>query len=142
MCKKVMACVLLFLMLAVFTAAGNVRSAVPEAQYTEDDSQSAYVDSSPNHETVRHVKSPVYPSSAEAPAARKNTDKLVGYLSAATILALGMLMIAKPRLFWKIEHIFSVKGGEPTAFYIAFTQFCGASFIVVTVIVLLAALLQ
>ncbi|MGN0396661.1 MAG: DUF6199 family natural product biosynthesis protein [Candidatus Fimimorpha sp.] len=32
---------------------------------------------------------------------------------------LGVMMLIKPELFSKIEHIFSVKDGEPTGLYLA-----------------------
>ena len=33
-------------------------------------------------------------------------------------IILGLALIRKPDLFWEIEHYFSVRGGEPTNFYL------------------------
>ena len=34
------------------------------------------------------------------------------------LLILGILMLFKPELLWKIEHMFTVKNGEPTELYL------------------------
>ena len=41
------------------------------------------------------------------------------------LVGLGGIMVFDPELFWKLEHIWDVKGGEPTDFYIAKTRFVG-----------------
>lgn len=43
----------------------------------------------------------------------------VDYLWILVLLVLGILMVCKPKLLWKIEHLFSVKDGEPTELYLA-----------------------
>ena len=37
-------------------------------------------------------------------------------------------MIFKPELLWKIEHFFSVKGGEPTDLYLGLMRVAGVFF--------------
>ena len=39
-------------------------------------------------------------------------------------------MIFKPELLWKIEHFFSVKGGEPTDLYLGLMRVAGVFFFV------------
>lgn len=38
-------------------------------------------------------------------------------------------MIFKPELLWKIEHFFSVKGGEPTDLYLGLMRVAGVFFL-------------
>ena len=39
-------------------------------------------------------------------------------------------MIFKPELLWKIEHFFSVKGGEPTDLYLGLMRVAGVFFFI------------
>ena len=41
------------------------------------------------------------------------------------LLLLSFFMIFKPELLWKIEHFFSVKGGEPTDLYLGLMRVAG-----------------
>ncbi len=41
------------------------------------------------------------------------------------LLALGLIMLLKPEWIWRLEHWFSVKGGEPSELYIALTRIGG-----------------
>ena len=41
------------------------------------------------------------------------------------IVAIGVFMIWKPEILWKIENFLSVKGGEPTEFYLAMQRVGG-----------------
>lgn len=56
------------------------------------------------------------------------------YLGLIALFVLGVLMVWKPELLWKIEHLFSVKGGEPTDFYLSKTRIGGVLFAVIAVI--------
>ena len=58
----------------------------------------------------------------------------MGYVSLIVLLLLGILMFVKPELLWKIEHVFSVKGGEPTDFYLSTMRVCGVIMAVIAVI--------
>ena len=56
------------------------------------------------------------------------------------LFVLGVLMFWKPELLWKIEHLFSVKGGEPTDFYLSKTRIGGVLFAVIAVILAISFL--
>ena len=49
------------------------------------------------------------------------------------LLVLGILMFLKPEWLWKLEHLFSVKGGEPTDFYLSMMRVGGVVFAVIAV---------
>ena len=52
------------------------------------------------------------------------------------LLILGILMLFKPELLWKIEHMFTVKKGEPTELYLAFMRVGGVFFLIASVVML------
>lgn len=58
----------------------------------------------------------------------------MGYLILALLLLWGVLMFWKPELMWKLEHAFSVLGGEPTDRYIAMTRIGGVVCAVIAVL--------
>jgi len=62
------------------------------------------------------------------------------YVGLAALFVLGVLMFWKPELLWKIEHLFSVKGGEPTDFYLSKTRIGGVIFAVIAVIMAISFL--
>ncbi len=64
------------------------------------------------------------------------------YISIVALLVLGILMLTKPKLLWKIENFFTVKGGEPTDLYIAVMQLCGVFSIIASVVVVFSLLLK
>jgi len=45
-------------------------------------------------------------------------------------------MLFKPELLWKIEHMFTVKNGEPTELYLAFMRVGGVFFLIASVVML------
>ncbi len=55
------------------------------------------------------------------------------FLWVIVLAALGIAMIAKPELLWKIEHIFTVKNGEPTDLYITIMRIGGALFLLAAI---------
>ena len=55
------------------------------------------------------------------------------------LLFLLILMLFKPELLWKIEHMFTVKNGEPTELYLAFMRVGGAFFLIASVFMLVYA---
>ena len=57
------------------------------------------------------------------------------------LVFLGVMMLVKPELLWRIEHVFTVKGGEPTQAYLAFMRIGGVVFIAAAIICTIAALL-
>jgi len=56
------------------------------------------------------------------------------YLGLIALFALGVLMFIKPEWLWKLEHLFSVKGGEPTDFYLSMMRIGGVVFAVIAVL--------
>ena len=52
------------------------------------------------------------------------------------LLILGILMLFKPELLWKIEHMFTVKNGEPTELYLACMRVGGVFFLIASVVML------
>lgn len=55
------------------------------------------------------------------------------YLGLIALFLLGILMLWKPEWLWKIEHLFSVKGGEPTDFYLTKMRIGGVIFTLIAV---------
>jgi metal ABC transporter, nickel uptake transporter family, permease protein cbiQ len=50
-------------------------------------------------------------------------------------------MIFKPELLWKIEHFFSVKGGEPTDLYLGLMRVAGVFFFIASIICIIVLVL-
>lgn len=57
------------------------------------------------------------------------------YLGLILLFALGVLMFLKPEVLWKLEHLFSVKGGEPTDFYLSMMRIGGVVFALIAVFI-------
>lgn len=55
------------------------------------------------------------------------------------LMLLGALMIARPIWFWKIDHVMTVRGGEPTQLYLTLTRLLGVVFLLGPVVVLIIA---
>lgn len=49
------------------------------------------------------------------------------------LLVLGGLMVAKPEFLWKLEHLLTVKDGEPTELYLTFMRLSGGFFVVAAI---------
>ena len=64
------------------------------------------------------------------------------YIWIVVLLLLGFAMLLKPEILWKIEHIFTVKNGEPTDLYLTLMRLGGISFIGAGIIVLIANITQ
>jgi hypothetical protein len=58
----------------------------------------------------------------------------MGYVGLIALFVIGVMMFWKPELMWKIEHLLSVKGGEPTDFYLSMMRIGGVVFAVISVI--------
>ena len=56
------------------------------------------------------------------------------YLWLVLLFILGIMMLIKPELLWKIEHIFTVKNGEPTELYIALMRVGGTFFVIASIV--------
>ena len=55
------------------------------------------------------------------------------YLALPALLILGLAMLFKPEFLWKVEHFFSVKGGEPTELYLQMMRLGGVIFTLIAV---------
>lgn len=64
------------------------------------------------------------------------------YIWIVVLLLLGFAMLLKPEILWKIEHIFTVKNGEPTDLYLTLMRLGGIFFIGAGIIVLIANITQ
>lgn len=64
----------------------------------------------------------------------------MAYLGLVALFVLGVLMFLKPEWLWKLEHLFSVKGGEPTDFYLSMMRLGGIVFVVAAVVLMIACL--
>lgn len=64
----------------------------------------------------------------------------MGYISLIAMLILGLAMTWRPKLLWKIENMFSVKGGEPTELYLIFMRL-GGVFITLTAVIMAFSLI-
>ena len=64
------------------------------------------------------------------------------YIWIVVLLLLGFAMLLKPEILWKIEHIFTVKNGEPTDLYLILMRLGGIFFIGAGIIVLIANITQ
>lgn len=59
------------------------------------------------------------------------------YFWIAILFVIGMIMIAKPELIWKIDHAFTVKNGEPAEFSIALVRVGGTLILILGIAYLL-----
>ena len=66
---------------------------------------------------------------------------VMDYVWVVILLALGLAMLFKPKLLWKIEQLFAVRGGEPTELYLALMGIGGLFFTAAGVIVFLVSLM-
>ena len=64
------------------------------------------------------------------------------YIWIVVLLLFGFAMLLKPEIIWKIEHIFTVKNGEPTDLYLTLMRLGGIFFIGAGIIVLIANITQ
>ncbi len=57
------------------------------------------------------------------------------------LIAIGIFRVAAPDIAWEIEHYFSVKGGEPTEFYLIGTRITGVVMIILGAVALVLLVL-
>lgn len=69
-------------------------------------------------------------------------ERLVMGLAALAFIALGIFMLAKPELCWKLEHFLDTIGGEPSDWYLAVTRLAGVVFLLLGVGILLFLLVE
>ena len=56
------------------------------------------------------------------------------YIWLVALFVLGITMVIKPELLWKIEHIFTVKNGAPTELYLTLMRVGGIFFVIASII--------
>ena len=61
---------------------------------------------------------------------------MIEILQVLCMFAIGVFLIAKPDLVWKIENFLYVKDGMPTSFSIFMIKFCGILFIIMAIVML------
>ena len=49
----------------------------------------------------------------------------LGILAFLFLFALGVFCLLKPELVWQFQHLWTVKGGEPTDYYLVSTRIAG-----------------
>lgn len=57
------------------------------------------------------------------------------------LFALGLLMALKPRVFWQLERLLTMRRGEANETYCKITRICGGCFCIVSVIMAILSLL-
>ena len=70
-----------------------------------------------------------------------NGEIIVEVLWLFLLMVLGIAMLCKPQLLWKVENIFTVKDGEPTKLYIYLMRVGGIFFVVTGSIILIGILI-
>ena len=65
----------------------------------------------------------------------------VDYIWVAVLILLGLVMVWKPEILWKIETFITVKNGEPTDLYLTLMRLGGILFIAAGILVLVASFL-
>ena len=64
----------------------------------------------------------------------------LGIFAFLFLVALGAFCVWKPETVWQFQHLWTVRGGEPTGYYIVGTRIVGGICIVAGVFCLAAAL--
>lgn len=63
----------------------------------------------------------------------------LGIFAFLFLSALGALCLLKPEIVWQFQHLWTVKGGEPTDYYIVTTRIAGGICIFAGIFCLAAA---
>ena len=50
------------------------------------------------------------------------------------LFVLGLFMLIRPDIVWKLDHFLCVKSGEPADFYLAFARISGLIFVLIAII--------
>ena len=63
-------------------------------------------------------------------------------LVSAVIIAVGIFMVRKPELCWKLKHSLDTEGGEPSKYFLAATKVFGTAMIILPAVVILISVLS
>ena len=58
---------------------------------------------------------------------------MMDFIWVVVLALLGVAMMLKPEVLWKIEHLLTVKNGEPSDLYITLMRAGGALFLLVAI---------
>ena len=61
-------------------------------------------------------------------------------LTAILFLVLGIFCVATPETIWQLQHMFTVKDGEPTTFVLISIRVSGVLFLLLSAAIVLAML--
>ncbi|MEE0680791.1 MAG: DUF6199 family natural product biosynthesis protein [Candidatus Gastranaerophilaceae bacterium] len=64
------------------------------------------------------------------------------YIWVILLIVLGLAMLIKPEILWRIEHMLTVKNGEPTELYLALMRIGGIFFAGAGIVVLIVSLVN
>ncbi len=59
---------------------------------------------------------------------------------ALVILLLGIFFVAAPETVWQINHVFTVRSGEPTNFAIWCIRIAGIAYLILAVVIVIVRL--
>ena len=63
-------------------------------------------------------------------------------LLSAAIIVLGIFMVRKPELCWKLKHALDTEGGEPSRHYLAAVTVLGTAMIIIPAVVILVSVIS
>ena len=61
-------------------------------------------------------------------------------MAAIVVLIMGIINLTKPELAWKLQHLLTVRDGEPTEYYLISTRISGVICIILSVGIMFFAL--
>ena len=64
------------------------------------------------------------------------------YIWVILLIVLGLAMLIKPEILWRMEHMLTVKNGEPTELYLALMRIGGIFFAGAGIVVLIVSLVN
>lgn len=69
-------------------------------------------------------------------------DYLEICLVSAVIIAVGIFMVRKPELCWKLKHSLDTEVGEPSRHYLATVKVLGTAMIIIPAVVILVSVIS
>lgn len=64
------------------------------------------------------------------------------YIWVILLIVLGSAMLIKPEILWRLEHMLTVKNGEPTELHLALMRIGGIFFAGAGIVVLIVSLVN
>lgn len=69
-------------------------------------------------------------------------DYLEICLVSVAVIAVGIFMVRKPELCWKLKHSLDTEGGEPSRHYLAAVTVLGTAMIIIPAVVILVSVIS